>query len=159
MSSIKIQKICCIGAGYVGGPTMSVIADKCPDLEVRVVDINKERIDAWNDSDLNKLPIFEPGLDRIISRTRGRNLFFSSEIEQAISEADMVFISVNTPTKTKGLGAGQASDLSWLEASARQVAKYSKGHTIVIEKSTLPVRTAQAINEILKTTNRDNKKN
>ena len=105
MSSIKIQKICCIGAGYVGGPTMSVIADKCPDLEIRVVDINKERIDAWNDSDLNKLPIFEPGLDLIISRTRGRNLFFRKEMEKSISDADMVFISVNTPTKTKNLWA------------------------------------------------------
>ncbi len=159
MSSIKIRKICCIGAGYVGGPTMSVIADKCPDIEVKVVDINTERIAAWNDIDLNKLPIFEPGLDQIISRTRGKNLFFSSEMENAISNADMIFISVNTPTKTKGLGAGQASDLSWVEASARQVAKFAKGHTIVIEKSTLPVRTAQAIKEILKTTNRENQKN
>ena len=105
MSSIKIQKICCIGAGYVGGPTMSVIADKCPDLEIRVVDINKERIDAWNDSDLNKLPIYEPGLDQMILRTRGRNLFFSSEMEKSISEADMICISVNTQTKNKGLEA------------------------------------------------------
>ncbi len=159
MSSIKVRKICCIGAGYVGGPTMSVIADKCPEIEVKVVDINKERITAWNDTDLNKLPIFEPGLDQIISRTRGRNLFFSSEMEKAISDSDMIFISVNTPTKTKGLGAGQASDLSWVEASARQVAKFAKGHTIVIEKSTLPVRTAQAIKEILNTTNRENQKN
>ena len=158
MSSNKIKKICCIGAGYVGGPTMSVIADKCPDLEVRVVDINKERIAAWNNTDLNKLPIFEPGLDQIIARTRGRNLFFSSDMKKSISEADMIFISVNTPTKAKGLGAGQASDLSWVEASARQVAKYAKGHTIVIEKSTLPVRTAQAIKEILKTANRENHK-
>ncbi len=159
MSSIKIKKVCCIGAGYVGGPTMSVIADKCPDLEVRVIDINKERISAWNDNDLNNLPIFEPGLDQIVARTRGRNLFFISEMEQSISEADVVFISVNTPTKTKGLGAGQASDLSWLEASARQVAKYAKGHTIVVEKSTLPVRTAQAIKEILNTTNNEKQKN
>ncbi len=159
MNPIKIRKICCIGAGYVGGPTMSVIADKCPDIEVNVVDINKERIAAWNDIDLSKLPIFEPGLDQIISRTRGRNLFFSSEMEKSISDADMIFISVNTPTKTKGLGAGQASDLSWVEASARQVAKYATGYTIVIEKSTLPVRTAQAIKEILKTTNRDNQTN
>ena len=159
MRSIKIKKICCIGAGHVGGPTMTVIADKCPHLEVRVVDINEERIEAWNESDLKKLPIFEPGLDRIISRTRGRNLFFSSEMEKSISEADMIFISVNTPIKTKGLGAGQASDLSWVEASTRQVAKYAKGHTIVVEKSTLPVRTAQAIKEILKTTKRDNQKN
>tara|TARA_Y100001968_G_scaffold4286_1_gene3810 strand:- start:1605 stop:3008 length:1404 start_codon:yes stop_codon:yes gene_type:complete len=159
MSSIKIRKICCIGAGYVGGPTMSVIADKCPDLEVRVVDINKERIAAWNDSNLNNLPIFEPGLDQIILRSRGRNLFFSSDMESAIADADMIFISVNTPTKTKGLGAGKASDLSWVEASARQVAQYAKGHTIVVEKSTLPVRTAQAIKEILETTNREDKKN
>ncbi len=159
MSSIKIRKICCIGAGYVGGPTMSVIADKCPDIEVRVVDINKERIAAWNDNDLNNLPIFEPGLDQIISRTRGRNLFFSSDMEKSISYADMIFISVNTPTKTKGLGAGKASDLSWVEASARQVAQYANGHTIVVEKSTLPVRTAQAIKEILKTTIRENQKN
>ncbi len=159
MSTIKIKKICCIGAGYVGGPTMSVIADRCPNVEVRVVDINKQRIDAWNDSNLSKLPIFEPGLDLIISRTRGRNLFFSTEMEKSISDADMVFISVNTPTKTKGLGAGQASDLSWVEASARQVSKYARGHTIVIEKSTLPVRTAQAIKEILKTANKENNKN
>ena len=159
MSTIKIKRICCIGAGYVGGPTMSVIADKCPDIDVHVVDINKERIDAWNDSNLDQLPIFEPGLDLIISRTRGRNLFFSTEMEKSISDADMVFISVNTPTKTKGLGAGQASDLSWVEASARQVSKYAKGHTIVIEKSTLPVRTAQAIKEILKTANKVNNKN
>lgn len=154
MNSKTIRKICCIGAGYVGGPTMSVIADKCPDLEVRVVDINKSRIAAWNDKDLNNLPIFEPGLDQIIKRTRGRNLFFSSAMEEAIANADMIFISVNTPTKTKGLGAGQASDLRWVEASARQVAKFARGHTIVVEKSTLPVRTAQAIKEILRTTNK-----
>ena len=159
MSTIKIKRICCIGAGYVGGPTMSVIADKCPDIKVNVVDINKERIDAWNDSNLNKLPIFEPGLDLIISRTRGRNLFFSTEMKKSISDADMIFISVNTPTKTKGLGAGQASDLSWVEACARQVSKYASGHTIVVEKSTLPVRTAKAIKEILKTSNKEKNKN
>ncbi len=159
MKSIKIKKICCIGAGYVGGPTMTVIADKCPNIEVNVVDINKERIAAWNEDDLNKLPIFEPGLDNVVLRTRGRNLFFSTEMEKSISEADMIFISVNTPTKTKGLGAGQASDLSWVEASARQVAKYAIGHTIVVEKSTLPVRTAQAIKEILNATNKENQKN
>ncbi len=159
MNSKTIRKICCIGAGYVGGPTMSVIADKCPDLEVRVVDINKSRIAAWNDKDLNNLPIFEPGLDQIILRTRGRNLFFTSEMEEAIANADMIFISVNTPTKTKGLGAGQASDLRWVEASARQVAKFARGHTIVVEKSTLPVRTAQAIKEILSSTNKVDLKN
>ena len=159
MSSQNIRKICCIGAGYVGGPTMSVIADRCPHLEVRVVDINEKRIAAWNDNNLNNLPIYEPGLDQIISRTRGRNLFFSSEIEESIANADMVFISVNTPTKTKGLGAGKASDLSWVEASARQVAQFANGHTIVVEKSTLPVRTAQAIKEILRTTTKENSKN
>ena len=158
-SPYKIRRICCIGAGYVGGPTMSVIADACPDLEINVVDINKERIEAWNHTDLKKLPIFEPGLDQIISRTRGRNLFFSSKLEQSISCADMIFISVNTPIKTKGLGAGQASDLSWVEASARQIAKHANGHTIVVEKSTLPVRTAQVIKEILSSTQRDNQKN
>ncbi len=152
----NICHICCIGAGYVGGPTMSVIADKCPDIQIKVVDINPERISAWNSSDLSKLPIYEPGLDQIVSRTRGRNLFFSTDIENSISEADMVFISVNTPTKTSGLGAGQASDLRWVEASARQVAQCAKGHTIVVEKSTLPVRTAQTIKEILDTTKQNN---
>ncbi len=159
MNSKTIRKICCIGAGYVGGPTMSVIADKCPDLEVRVVDINKSRIAAWNDNDLSNIPIFEPGLAQIVARTRGRNLFFSSEMEEAIANADMVFISVNTPTKTKGLGAGQASDLRWVEASARQVAEFARGHTIVVEKSTLPVRTAQAIKEILMSTKNVDQKN
>ena len=158
MKSKSIRKICCIGAGYVGGPTMSVIADKCPQLEVKVVDISKKRIAAWNEKDLNKLPIFEPGLDQIISRTRGKNLFFTTEMKESISNADMIFISVNTPTKNKGLGAGQASDLSWVEASARQVAQLAKGHTVVVEKSTLPVRTAQAIKEILETTNKENQK-
>ena len=145
----KIRNICCIGAGYVGGPTMAVIADKCPNIEVNVVDINPERIKKWNSSDLSKLPIFEPGLDEIIQRCRNRNLFFSKDIEIKISKADMVFISVNTPTKKTGLGAGQASDLKWVEACARQVAKFSKNHTIVVEKSTLPVRTAEVIKTIL----------
>ncbi len=148
-SQIKIQEICCIGAGYVGGPTMAVIADHCPNIQIRVVDLDQKRIDAWNSKDLHKLPVYEPGLDKVISRTRGRNLSFSTEINQAILNADMVFISVNTPTKTKGLGSGQASDLKWVEACARQVAKYSTGHTIVVEKSTLPVRTAETIKAIL----------
>ena len=146
---LKIRKICCIGAGYVGGPTMSVIADNCPEIEVNIVDINQERINLWNSPDLNNLPIYEPGLDEIISRCRGRNLFFSTQIEEKISTADMIFISVNTPTKTKGVGAGKASDLKWVEASARQVAKFAKGHTIVVEKSTLPVKTAEVIKDIL----------
>ncbi len=148
-SPATIKNICCIGAGYVGGPTMAVIADRCPSIQVKVVDINQSRINAWNSSDLTKLPVYEPGLDLVINRARHRNLHFSIEVEKAISEADMVFISVNTPTKTKGLGAGKASDLRWVEACARQVANFAKGHTIVVEKSTLPVRTAEVIKTIL----------
>ena len=146
---IKIKNICCIGAGYVGGPTMAVIADKCPEINVNVVDTNQTRIDLWNSTDLDLLPIFEPGLDKIIGRCRGKNLTFSSNVGEHISNADMIFISVNTPTKKKGVGAGQASDLKWVEACARQVAKYSSGYTIVVEKSTLPVKTAEVIKAIL----------
>jgi UDPglucose 6-dehydrogenase len=146
---VKVQRICCIGAGYVGGPTMAVIADRCPAIQVTVVDLNQARIDAWNDADLTKLPVYEPGLDAVVARARGRNLHFSTAVEASIASADMVFISVNTPTKTKGLGAGQASDLRWVEACARQVATAATGHTIVVEKSTLPVRTAAAIKTIL----------
>ena len=145
----EIKRICCIGAGYVGGPTMAVIADKCPNIIVTVLDINSKRILDWNDKNLSNLPVYEPGLDEIIKRCRGINLFFSTNIEEEISLADMIFLSVNTPTKTKGIGAGQASDLKWIEASARQVAKYATGKTIVVEKSTLPVRTAQTIKQIL----------
>ena len=144
-----IRSICCIGAGYVGGPTMAVIADRCPDVQVTVVDLNAERIAAWNGADLSRLPVYEPGLDAVVGRCRGRNLHFSTAVEEAIAAADLVFISVNTPTKTKGLGAGQASDLKWVEASARTVAKAAQGHTIVVEKSTLPVRTAEVIQQIL----------
>ncbi len=146
---MKIKNICCIGAGYVGGPTMAVIADKCPHISIEVVDLNLERIDNWNSKDLSKLPIFEPGLEEIIARCRDKNLHFSNSIQEKIRSADMVFISVNTPTKTKGIGAGKASDLKWVEACARQVAKFSIGHTIVVEKSTLPVRTAEVIKSIL----------
>jgi UDPglucose 6-dehydrogenase len=145
----SIQHICCIGAGYVGGPTMAVIADRCPEVQVTVVDLNAERIAAWNDPDLAQMPVYEPGLDAVVGRARGRNLHFSTAVEQTIAAADVVFISVNTPTKTKGLGAGQASDLKWVEASARTVAKAARGHTIVVEKSTLPVRTAAVIQQIL----------
>ncbi len=155
---ISIKQICCIGAGYVGGPTMSVMSLKCPDILINVVDVNKERIDAWNSRDLSKLPIYEPGLQEIIVKTRNKNLFFSTKIKESIENADMVFISVNTPTKTKGLGAGKASDLKWVEKSAREVARYSKGHTIVIEKSTLPVRTAEVIQKILHSAERDSTK-
>jgi UDPglucose 6-dehydrogenase len=147
--SSPIRAICCIGAGYVGGPTMAVIADRCPDVQVTVVDLNQARIDAWNDVDLSRLPVYEPGLDDVVARCRGRNLHFSTSVEQAIADADMVFLSVNTPTKTRGVGAGQASDLRWIEASARQVAACAKGHTIVVEKSTLPVRTAETVKAIL----------
>ena len=146
---MTIQRICCIGAGYVGGPTMAVIADRCPEVQVTVVDLNAARIEAWNDADLSKLPVYEPGLDAVVARARGRNLTFSTAVEEAIAAADMVFISVNTPTKTRGLGAGQASDLRWVEACARTVAQAATGHTIVVEKSTLPVRTAAAIQAIL----------
>ncbi len=128
---------------------MAVIADRCPQVQVTVVDLNQARIDAWNDPDLSRLPVYEPGLDAVVGRARGRNLSFSTAVEAAIADADMVFISVNTPTKTKGLGAGQASDLRWVEACARTVAQAAQGHTIVVEKSTLPVRTAAVIKTIL----------
>ena len=128
---------------------MAVIADRCPQVQVTVVDLNQARIDAWNADDLSLLPVYEPGLDAVVARARGRNLTFSTKVEASIAAADMVFISVNTPTKTKGLGAGQASDLRWVEACARTVAEAATGHTIVVEKSTLPVRTAAAIQTIL----------
>lgn len=148
----KISKICCIGAGYVGGPTMSVIASQCPEIQVTVVDINQERIDRWNDSDLDKLPIYEPGLKELVQETRGKNLFFSTDVDTAIDEAQMIFISVNTPTKTYGKGKGQAADLKYIELCARNIAKVAKDDKIVVEKSTLPVRTASAIKSILDNT-------
>jgi UDPglucose 6-dehydrogenase len=128
---------------------MAVIADRCPGIQVTVVDLNAERIAAWNAPDLSQLPVYEPGLDALVGRARGRNLHFTTAVEAAIAGADMVFLSVNTPTKTKGVGAGQASDLRWIEASARQVAACAQGHTIVVEKSTLPVRTAETVQTIL----------
>ncbi|WP_420601470.1 UDP-glucose 6-dehydrogenase [Flagellimonas sp.] len=148
----KISSICCIGAGYVGGPTMSVIAKKCPHIKVTVVDINQKRIDAWNDDNLDNLPIYEPGLKEIVAETRGVNLFFSTKVDESIAEAEMVFISVNTPTKTFGKGKGQAADLKYVELCARNIAKVAKTDKIVVEKSTLPVRTAQAIKNILDNT-------
>ena len=156
MNKNKVKNICCIGAGYVGGPTMAVFAKYCKNLKIVVSDINKGRIDSWNEADTNLLPIYEPGLDRIIKNCRNKNLFFTTKIEESIAEADMIFLSVNTPTKLKGVGAGKASDLRWVEASARQIAKYSKGHTIVVEKSTLPVRTAKTIKKILFNTQYNN---
>ena len=149
---MKINKICCIGAGYVGGPTMAVIADKNPDIAVTVVDINEVRIASWNDKDVNNLPIYEPGLAEIVERTRGKNLFFSTEVDKAIDESEMIFISVNTPTKTYGKGKGMAADLKYVELCARNIAKVAKEDKIVVEKSTLPVRTAQAIKSILDNT-------
>ena len=140
------MKICCIGAGYVGGPTMAVIAQKSPDIEVTVVDINEERIAAWNS---DALPIYEPGLDDVVREARGRNLFFSTDVDRGIREADMIFVSVNTPTKTYGIGAGQAADLRYVEMCARRIAQVTDGPKIVVEKSTLPVRTAESIKRIL----------
>jgi UDPglucose 6-dehydrogenase len=146
----RILNIACIGAGYVGGPTMAVIADRCPDISVTVIDLNEARIAAWNS---DALPVYEPGLDEVVRRTRGRNLRFIPQRDgaAAVAAADAVFISVNTPTKTQGSGAGKASDLSYVEACARYIAEHAKGHTIVIEKSTMPVRAADTIKRILAT--------
>jgi UDPglucose 6-dehydrogenase len=149
---MKITSICCIGAGYVGGPTMAIIAQKCPNIKVTVVDLNVERIAAWNDEDVNNIPIYEPGLSDLVAEARGRNLFFSTEVEKAIDEAQMIFISVNTPTKTYGLGKGMAADLKYIELCARQIATVAKENKIVVEKSTLPVRTAEAVKNILDNT-------
>ncbi|WP_264535091.1 UDP-glucose 6-dehydrogenase [Flavobacterium sp. N1736] len=149
---MKITKICCIGAGYVGGPTMAVIAQKCPDIQVTVVDLNEQRIKDWNDPNTENIPIYEPGLSAIVAEARGRNLFFSTEVEKAIDEAEVIFISVNTPTKTYGKGKGMAADLKYIELCARQIAKVAKQNKIVVEKSTLPVRTAEAIKSILDNT-------
>ena len=145
----QITKIACIGAGYVGGPTMAVIAQQCPHIKVTVVDINEQRIADWNDTDLSKLPVYEPGLPEVVSEARGRNLFFSTNVEEAIRESEMIFISVNTPTKTYGVGKGMAADLKFVELCARQIAEVATTNKIVVEKSTLPVRTAQAIRTIL----------
>ena len=140
------MKICCIGAGYVGGPTMAMIAKQCPDISVHVVDMNQPRIDAWNSNDL---PVYEPGLDEVVKEARGRNLRFSTQVDEGIAEADMIFIAVNTPTKHFGIGAGRAANLEFIEKCARQIARVSHGHKIVVEKSTLPVRTAEAVKRIL----------
>lgn len=148
----KIKTITCIGAGYVGGPTMAVIASKCPEIKVNVVDINANRIAQWNDKDVNNLPIYEPGLAEIVAETRGKNLFFSTEVDKAIDEAEIIFISVNTPTKTYGIGKGMAADLKYIELCARQIARVATTDKIVVEKSTLPVRTAQALKSILHNT-------
>ena len=153
---MKIENICCIGAGYVGGPTMSVIALKNPDITVTVVDINKDRIDAWN-GPLDSLPIFESGLSEVVKKTRGKNLFFSTDIDSAIKKAEMIFISVNTPTKTYGEGKGFASDLTYIEQSARHIGRVANTDKIIVEKSTLPVRTAEKIKEVLEAESGSNK--
>jgi UDPglucose 6-dehydrogenase len=145
---MRIKNICCIGAGYVGGPTMAMIALKCPDIKVTVVDHNSERIDAWNGS-LKNLPIYEPGLSDIVEEVRGTNLFFSNDINASIDLAEMLFMAVNTPTKTQGEGAGMAADLSYIEACAKTIANASKTNKIIVEKSTVPIRTAEKIKEIL----------
>jgi UDPglucose 6-dehydrogenase len=149
---MKITNICCIGAGYVGGPTMAVIAEKCPHIKVTVVDLNEARIAAWNDADINNIPIYEPGLNEIVGKARGKNLFFSTNVDKAIDEAELIFISVNTPTKTYGTGKGMAADLKHIELCARQIAKVAKNDKIIVEKSTLPVRTAEALKSILDNT-------
>ncbi len=149
---IVIKKICCIGAGYVGGPTMAMIAKQCPHIQVTVVDINQQRIDQWNS---DELPIYEPGLFEIVSECRGRNLSFTTNVDEIIRDADMVFISVNTPTKTFGVGAGRAANLEFVEKCARKIAEVSVGHKVVVEKSTLPVRTAEAVKTILANSTND----
>ncbi len=140
------KDILCIGAGYVGGPTMAMIAARCPQYKVTVVDINQARIDAWKS---DQLPIYEPGLDEVVKQARGRNLFFSTDVDRGIHNADIIFVSVNTPTKTFGQGAGRAADLQYWEKTARQILEHSNRNKIVVEKSTLPVRTAEAMERIL----------
>ena len=151
---MEVKNICCIGAGYVGGPTMAVIALKCPHIYVTVVDANPEKIKAWN-GPLENLPVYEPGLSDVVKEVRGRNLFFSTDIKGSIEKSEMIFMAVNTPTKTQGEGAGMAADLRYVEACAKDIAKYSKSDKIVIEKSTLPVRTAEKIKEILEENSND----
>lgn len=143
---MSIQSICCLGAGYVGGPTMAMIAAKCPDVQVTVADMNVKRIEAWN-SDV--LPVYEPGLDAVVASARGRNLHFTTDIRAAIAAADLIFVSVGTPTKDYGIGAGRAADLRYIESAARLIAEVSSGHKIIVEKSTIPVKTAIAIKAIL----------
>lgn len=150
----KIFNICCIGAGYVGGPTMSVIALKCPNIKINVVDSNENKIDAWN-GDLENLPVYEPGLSEIVKKVRNKNLFFSKDIPGSIEKAQVIFVAVNTPTKKTGEGKGMAADLKYVINCAKDIARYSKTDKIVVEKSTLPVRTAEKIKQILREENKD----
>ena len=148
------MQICCIGAGYVGGPTMAMIAAKCPDIGVTVVDVNPERIAAWNS---DTLPVYELGLDALVRQARGRNLTFSTDVDAAIRQADIIFVSVNTPTKTYGVGAGHAADLRFVESCARRIAQAARGDKIVVEKSTLPVRTAESLKRVLEANSNGNR--
>tara|TARA_B100000989_G_scaffold189682_1_gene142854 strand:- start:4676 stop:6070 length:1395 start_codon:yes stop_codon:yes gene_type:complete len=152
---MKISNICCIGAGFVGGPTMSVIALHCPEVKITVVDINKDKIKQWN-GNVDKLPVFEPGLSKIVSKVRNVNLFFTSDIEEAIKNAEMIFLAVNTPTKSSGEGKGYAADLKYIENAAKLIAEISTNDKIVIEKSTLPVRTAERLKEIINLNKKEN---
>ncbi|EGX52577.1 hypothetical protein AOL_s00007g565 [Orbilia oligospora ATCC 24927] len=147
---VTIKSICCIGAGYVGGPTCAVIAHKNPHIKVTIVDLNAARIAAWNS---DELPIYEPGLDEVVKSTRGKNLFFSTDVDAGILEADLIFVSVNTPTKIKGIGAGFAADLGYVESATRKIAEVAKSDKIVVEKSTVPCRTAQSMRYIVSTPN------
>ncbi len=146
-----MAKICCIGAGYVGGPTMAVMADRCPEHRIVVVDANPARIAAWQSEDL---PIYEPGLEDVVQRSRGRNLFFSTEADTHIADADIVFVCVNTPTKTFGRGAGRAADLQYMEKAARQILRASTSPKIVVEKSTVPVRSAEVMERIFESSDK-----
>lgn len=145
-STPAIRRICCLGAGYVGGPTMAMIAAKCPGIQVTVADFNETRIAAWNS---DTLPVYEPGLDAVVASARHRNLHFTTDIRAAIDAADLIFVSVGTPTKSYGIGAGRAADLRYIESAARLIAEVSRGHKIIVEKSTIPVKTAEAIQSIL----------
>ena len=146
------MKITCLGAGYVGGPTMAMIAAKCPDIEVTVVDPNAARIAAWNS---DNLPVYEPGLDEVVRSARGRNLHFKTDVEGAIRSGDIIFVCVGTPTKTYGVGAGRAADLRYIESAARTIAQVAEGNKIIVEKSTIPVKTAEAMLTILRANSRN----
>ncbi|KAJ3007616.1 UDP-glucose 6-dehydrogenase 1 [Thoreauomyces humboldtii] len=152
MGTTPTTKICCLGAGYVGGPTCAVIAFKCPNVQVTIVDLNAERIAAWNS---DELPIFEPGLEEVVKACRGKNLFFSADVDKGILEADLIFVSVNTPTKKAGVGAGFAADLAYVESATRRIARVATSSKIVIEKSTVPCRTAESMRAILDANARD----
>lgn len=151
----RVKQICCIGAGYVGGPTCAVIALKCPHIRVTIVDLNQARIDAWNSPDFN-LPIYEPGLEDVVRKARGRNLFFSTNVDKGIRDADLIFVSVNTPTKKSGVGAGFAADLNYVELATRRIAATATSSKIVVEKSTVPCRTAESMRTILDANSKPN---